>query len=529
MEGAATAALTAMSGAACHGGRPPDGEWLNAVGSDGIVPAHMATPLGAADLVAAVLEAEKRGGRVRMTGSGHSFSDVAMTADTMLSPRGMTGCLALDRSRLQDWAKNDNHLVRVQAGSTLHQLNRRLEAVGLAFQNLGGYDAQTIVGAVSTGTHGSGLKFGPIASQIVSWQVVVAQGRVLQIEPKAGVSNPALYPRPLEEDSRIQVELRQDDDLFHAMGVAIGCLGIAYAVILKAVDLFWLDEKRSRTTWRALTAPDGFVTRLVADEGRSLPANLDHYEIYFDPYPDGNSDNAVLLTERTHLATLPAKLSTERNPRSLWDMDLSVTLSKLGLLGEGANILDVIDSIDKGNAQRTIAKVMADMEGEFPQVSYRVFGAGPVNHARVYAVELAFPLKRTVEVFTRVLGVAARLASRSAHHVSPISLRFVADSPFLLAPQQGRTTTMMEIGVPVGGRHSREILETYEAKLVGPELECRPHWGLDLRRLRGPDSVRALWPATWDKWLAAYRDLNRTGAFDGEVTDRLGISVAPGR
>src|SRR4051794_13068268 len=77
-----------------------DKRWFNAVKSDGVNPRVISTPVSAKDIVNAVLDAEKRNGRVRMTGSGHSFSDVAMTTDHLMSPRGLTQCLPLDRSRL---------------------------------------------------------------------------------------------------------------------------------------------------------------------------------------------------------------------------------------------------------------------------------------------------------------------------------------------------------------------------------------------------------------------------------------------
>src|SRR5258708_22368341 len=108
---------------------------------------------------------------------------------------------------------------------------------------------------------------------------------MLQIDPSNGVSDPARFPCPLEEDAAITVELRQDDDLFHAMGVGIGSLGIAYAVMLQAVDLFWLREERTVTTWEALTAEGGFLERLVARQGKGLENDLYHYQDYPKPDP----------------------------------------------------------------------------------------------------------------------------------------------------------------------------------------------------------------------------------------------------
>src|SRR5258708_34647323 len=101
---------------------------------------------------------------------------------------------------------------------------------------------------------------------------------MLQIDPSNGVSDPARFPCPLEEDAAITVELRQNDDLFYAMGVGIGSLGIAYAVMLQAVDLFWLREERTVTTWEALTSGGGFLERLARHEGKHRASDLDAHE-----------------------------------------------------------------------------------------------------------------------------------------------------------------------------------------------------------------------------------------------------------
>jgi hypothetical protein len=505
-----------------------DKMWFNAVGSDGIVPKRLTTPVDAADIVAAVRDAETRKGRVRMTGSGHSFSDVAMTADHMLSPRGLTSCLRLDRDRLRGPAKDDRHLVRTQSGATIHQLNRRLEAVGLAFSNLGGYDTQTIVGAASTGTHGSGLKFGPITSQIASFQVVVSGARMLQIEPASGISDPARYPCPLEEDPSITVELKQNDDLFYAMGVGLGCLGIVYAVVLWSVDLFWLHEERTLTTWEALTSEGGFLRRLMAHEGSDFESDLDHYEIYLDPYPHPlERTRAALLTKRYHKSERPAELSEKRGSGAALLEALGALLSPNDCGGQQrCGLIDAMAFLNETSAEGLIRNTLQSLRDPgYTNTGYRVFNAGDINLARVYGIELAFALSRTVEVVTRMFDIAKRQGTEHRRfHPAPISLRFVGKSSFFLAPQEGHPTTMMEIGLPVGGKGAPELLHAYESEMVG-DLRCRPHWGLDLRELRGEDAVKKLWPDTWDRWRAAYCQLNATGVFDGELTDRLGLSA----
>jgi L-gulono-1,4-lactone dehydrogenase len=497
--------------------------WMNAASSDGMDPKEITTPTSAAELIEIVRAAERSKRRVRMMGSGHSFSDVAFTNDHLLLPNGLRTCLPLDRSRLKPLWQPERGLVRTQSGTTIRQLNRRLEALGLAFENLGGYDGQTIVGAASTGTHGSGLRFGPITSQIVSWQVVVAGGRLLQIEPEGGITEPSAFSGRLEENSDIAVELRQDNDLFNAMAVNLGCLGIVYAVVLRAVPLFWIRETRKMVDWEDLVAPSGFLLTLIADEGASLPDDLRHYEVYFNPYA-ANGRHRTLLTERRIVTrSPPAPLSQVRGtPASAWDAAFAVT-------GSDWNVLRLMQGLfDEASAGKLITNSLTHMvDPDYRQVSYRVFNLGDLNSARVYGVELAFPLRDTVRVVTRVFQIAEWLARRAPSqrciHPAPITLRFVKASDAFLAPQQGSATTMMEIGVPVGGNGAEDLLKTYEEALVR-ELKVRPHWGLDLRYLHGADAVKRIWPDTWKAWLRIRAGLNSSHVFDGGITDRLGIS-----
>src|SRR5262245_12998994 len=235
------AALTAM-GATCG-----TFSWHNFSHTQEVAPEYMAEPKSLADLVQAVKLAGDKGKRIRMTGSGHSHSDVAVTTDVMLTPTGLTAPLGLARSRLKD--PNGFGLVRVQSGITLRALNQYLDTQSLALQNMGGYDAQTIVGAAMTGTHGSGLGYGPIASQIVSLQIVREGGAVSQVQPTNGITKAAGFPGTQEENSSIPVTLIQNDDVFNAMIVSIGSMGIVYSVTVETDHKFWLDERRKLMKW----------------------------------------------------------------------------------------------------------------------------------------------------------------------------------------------------------------------------------------------------------------------------------------
>src|SRR5688572_16093275 len=271
--------------------------WENFSGTQKVAPAYMAEPKTPAELVQAVTLAAKNKKRIRMTGSGHSHSDVAVNEDVLLTPRGLTRVLSLDRTRLK--RPNALGLVRVESGITLRALNTCLDGQNLALQNMGGYDAQTIVGAAMTGTHGSGLEHGPMATQIVSLQIVGEGGRMFQVEPSDGITKPLGFVGKLEGNPSIPVELIQNDDVFNAMIVSLGSMGIVYSVVLSADPKFWLDERRTLLKWSELIEPDGVLERIVS--GRPLDDSAhtpEHYELQYNPYAvDG--ERSFLLTTRT--------------------------------------------------------------------------------------------------------------------------------------------------------------------------------------------------------------------------------------
>ena len=95
--------------------------------------------------------AGERGLTVKAVGSGHSFTPVAVTDGVLMDLGAMSGVISADLERAR---------VRVRAGTPLHVLNRELAGRGLSLSNLGDIDRQTVAGAISTGTHGTGARFG---------------------------------------------------------------------------------------------------------------------------------------------------------------------------------------------------------------------------------------------------------------------------------------------------------------------------------------------------------------------------------
>ena len=216
--------------------------WRNWSGEQRCRPLRIARPRTREGLILALIEANEAERRIKVAGSGHSFTGAALTDGTMVQVDLLDRILELDRP---------SGLVKVEAGIGLGELNRRLDQRGLALESLGDIDRQTLAGSISTATHGTGKRFRNLSSQVVSMELVGADGTL----------------RELSESS--------DPEGWRAARVGIGALGAIYSVTLQTVTNFRIDRTdRARPLADVLAGLDGFV-----DE-------LDHFEFYVFPHTE---------------------------------------------------------------------------------------------------------------------------------------------------------------------------------------------------------------------------------------------------
>jgi L-gulono-1,4-lactone dehydrogenase len=449
-------------------------------------------------LVELVRRAEREDTAIRMVGAGHAWSDVALTEGLLVEPDRLSGLLPLDDGCLRPATQR---LVRVLGGTPLRALNAALDRDDLALPNMGGYDAQTIAGVVSTSTHGSGIDFGPFPDVVRSLDLVIAGGEVVRVEPADGPTDPTKFATVYGAARR----LIQDDDTFDAAVCGMGCMGLVHSLVLEVRDKFWLNEVRTLDTW------ENVRDRLtVAD----LRAGGEHYELFVNPYagPDGN--HRLLVTVRTpcprpdHLP--PDKL--ERHPLT----ELASSIPLTGIL------IRWYMRLFPRSLPKRFDEVLADMRDDgYASLSYRVFNIGAANELPAYSMELGVSVEDAshVAAVDRILQIAERRRREDGiYHTSPFSLRFVAPSRAYASMMHGRATMMIELIMVKGSNRGYELLAGYEAELA--DLGARPHWG-QYNTLKPEDPPR-LYPR-WDRWLAIHRQFNRSGVFDSPFTRRVGL------
>ncbi|WP_280949901.1 FAD-binding protein [Xylanimonas protaetiae] len=209
--------------------------WENWARTAGAHPAGLARPRDEAEVAGLVARAAGQDRHVRARGAGHSFSPVAVTDGLQLDLDELSGIEAVERRH------DGTARVTVRAGTRLFHLHHLLAAYGLAMTNLGDVDRETLAGAVSTGTHGTGLAHRGLAAQVCGARLVTADGTVRDVGVDDAVGTPAR-------------------ELFELARLGLGTAGVLTAVTLEVVPAFWL---RSREAPEALGAflddPDAFA------------------------------------------------------------------------------------------------------------------------------------------------------------------------------------------------------------------------------------------------------------------------------
>src|SRR5262249_60184588 len=166
--------------------------WSNHTGNQQILPLQIHRPQTLDDVRRIVRMAERHHVTTRAVGSHHSWSDAALTTGYVIETHDLHRVLDVDCVRA---GVDTRHLVKVEAGMKIRELNSVLRDKRLALSNMGGYDEQTVAGVMATSTHGSGIAFGPLCDFVRSVDVVVAGGECYRIEPSDGPT----APRPFRQ------------------------------------------------------------------------------------------------------------------------------------------------------------------------------------------------------------------------------------------------------------------------------------------------------------------------------------------
>ncbi|MEU0126968.1 D-arabinono-1,4-lactone oxidase [Streptomyces sp. NPDC006289] len=384
--------------------------WRNWAGNVTARPARVASPASVDELVDVVLTAAEDGLTVKPVGTGHSFTATAATDGVLIRPDLLTGIREVDRTAMT---------VTVEAGTPLKRLNAALAREGLSLTNMGDITEQTVAGATSTGTHGTGRDSASISAQIRALELVTADGTVLRCS-----------------DS-------EHPDVFAAARIGLGALGVVTAVTFAVEPVFLLTAREEPMTFDRVTA-----------DFEQLVAENEHFEFYWFPHT-GNCN-----TKRNNRSAGPLAppgrvggwIEDELLSNGLFQVACSV----------GRAVPGTIPAIAKLSSRALSARTYTD-------IPHKVF----TSPRRVRFVEMEYALPR--EAAVEALRELRAMVDRSPLRVSfPVEVRTAPADDIALSTASGRDSAYIAVhlyrGTPYGA-----YFTAVERIMTG--YAGRPHWG----------------------------------------------------
>lgn len=386
--------------------------WHNWSRVESSTPAFRARPTSVEEVQAVVRAAGDRGLTVKAVGAGHSFTDIAATIGVMVDVAALDGLLGVDTER---------HRATLGAGTNLYRLPALLDPHGLALENMGDIDRQTIAGATSTGTHGTGARFRGLAAQIVAMKLVTADGGVLTISET------------------------ENAELLPAARLGLGALGIMVEATLQCVPSFLL---------KAIEHPEPFDEVLDTFEQRAVES--DHFEFYWWPHTD-----TVMTRTNTRLP-----IDAEHTKPGRFENWVEQRLMQNGALGVKSALGAVMPRWTPA-INRFATRVYGDRE--FTDLSHAVF-TSPRN-VRFRECEYALPRHAIPQALRDIRGLIERNGWRIGF---PVEVRVAAPDDIWLS-----TAYQRESGYIAIHQYWREDPLPYfrAVDALLRSYDGRPHWG----------------------------------------------------
>jgi len=368
-------------------------------------PERFYEPDSEAQVVEIVKDALTRGGHIRTTGGGHSWAHFIVTDDTLIQLDKLDKGLIADVLNLR---------YTVQAGIRLKDLIKNLAVDNLAMKNLGSITEQSIAGAISAGTHGTGLHLGSLSSAIVAMNLVTGTGDVLTIKDT-------------------------DTDLLDAARVSFGALGIITQVTTECVPMYNLEH----TTY--FCKFDDVVDKLDI-----LAQENPRFLLWWLVPPIGPKDNVFAVTMNPP-GTPAGTLGQAGNPAGVRNNPLPMDTNDL---------LSMILHLFPPKAFQQLFK----RTGRYNEILN--LPLLPIFHREF---EYALPVENAAEA----LKSLRRIFEEADISIAlPVEVRFVAAENSLLSPARGRNVCYIGVSTQP---NAYEVYSRIEPILT--DLGGRPHWG----------------------------------------------------
>ncbi|MFE8697267.1 D-arabinono-1,4-lactone oxidase [Cytobacillus sp. FJAT-53684] len=417
-------------------------------------PNQILYPSSINEVCSIVNEAAKLKKTLRVVGAGHSFTKLVKTDDWLISLDLLSGIEQLDE---------ENQSVTVFGGTRLFQLGEELGKAGYSQENLGDINVQSIAGAISTGTHGTGLAFGNISTQVTQLWLVTASGEVITISKQ------------------------ENAQYFNASLVSLGSLGIIVKVTLKIIKSPVYEYKSEKVEIAAL---DQQLSYLI-DTNR-------HFEFYLFPYSDLIQIKTMNITDKS-----PQNLRLHHVKNLLLENYLFFILSEVCRLFP--------------KTSRSVSRLSAKAVGSssISAYSYQLFATPRIVKFR--EMEYCIPLQN---LNSAIQEIRECIIEKKYKVHFPIEFRTVKADDLWLSPSYHRDSAYIAFHM-YKGMPFEEYFRDMEQIMM--KYEGRPHWGK--MHNRNSSELHDLYPKLAD-FLTIRAELDPNGLFSNDYLKEL-LSVIP--
>ncbi|MER2000626.1 MAG: D-arabinono-1,4-lactone oxidase, partial [Lysinibacillus sp.] len=386
------------------------GKWTNWSESYTAYPGEVHLPESIDEACDIVKRHAKEKRTIRVTGAAHSFSPVAMPEQSALSLHRLRGLIAVDKEQLT---------ATFYAGTYLHEVGPLLEEHGLALINMGDIQEQSLAGAISTGTHGTGVMLGSFSSMVTQWGFVNGLGEYIEHE-------------------------RTNDDLSEALHVSLGLLGILVKVTIKVIPIYSLEYTSERKDFHDELS--NFQTTIRENR---------HAEWFYFP-----GSTQIQLKKMNIVA--PQRQSQAQKRRD----ELKVQLLENNAFSLASKLVKVQPRLGLA-----VSKLSSKLIGEADRtgISYEIYPSP--RAVKFVETEYAIPLR----YFEDSLAEIHAMFERGKFNVHfPIECRTTAGESGFLSPTQGEESAFLAFHMYKGMDESayfdwvHKTMERYGG---------RPHWG----------------------------------------------------
>lgn len=416
--------------------------WRNWSSSVKATPQQILFPGNEAEIQAIVRKAQQNGQKIRVVGAGHSFTPLVQTDSIIVSLDKLSGIVSVDKEKEE---------AVVWAGTRLKELGTLLHEQGLAMENLGDIDVQSIAGALSTGTHGCGITLGVLASQLTSVTMVTADGELLEINPQL------------------------DPERFKAIQVSMGTLGIITRMGLRLRKAYKLKYSSKKETFEE-----------VLESLEDYKKNNRNFEFYWFPYSETIQTKVMNITDE----------SPKGNGFGNWLNDIFL---ENGVFWVISRISRHIPGTFRAMSRLSAWGVSASSNTAW---SHQVFATKRL--VRFQEMEYNIPAEHFSDAL-REIKEAMETFNFRVHF--PIECRWVKGDDIWLSPAYQRDSAYIAVHSYKGMAHE-EYFGAMEA--IFKKYNGRPHWGK--MHNQTAETLKQSYPK-WDDFHGIRRQLDPNGLF----------------